>query len=558
MNRFNPGSSGLQIFSGGRTMDDNQMKIWEEYTSKAFKNSEKTKDSLYSREYIMKEGFISLVGLNFSKIKKLSKDNRLSFIHKIASYSYTITNYYEINESKFHIEIAYALLNSCYLIKQCCVNFDINKDKKLIKEIENHIALLEELTITEIKNSNTKSDSNEILNTQENEQRISVSKEELANLIDTITIIIDIVIEIIANYICIKKALSNDEYNINKIPKRIKEQVNISEPLLKTQLAPIIKKAIKFAEIAKILEPDKEINIVQSCSKDLPIHRGLIQNNLIHTLIHMIYNSISHGVESKQDRISVGKNSQATIEVKAYKKDNKTFIEIKDDGRGIDSELLYNTALKNGLIDPLKNYTDDEKKELIFLSGLTSSKTRLDGYSGKGKFMTVQKIRIAKIGGDLHIQSEMGKGTTFILEFPEDYTLMEGLVALANSQYFVIAVSDIKEILTLNKEQLISTDEEITLLKYENKNIKIATMSNFFKYLKKDKEPFLKIIIIKQNKNLLGIPITDIISEKEIIIQGEVNKNFDYAKYISGTTITEKCKPALVLNTDALFNELGF
>lgn len=309
----------------------------------------------------------------------------------------------------------------------------------------------------------------------------------------------------------------------------------------------------KLARIARdtIQELNKDVEFVIS-GEGTEIDR-VVAEKLLDPLVHMIKNAISHGIEeTPEDRINLGKNRRARVELNAYSKRGKIFLEVKDDGRGINTEVVYQKALEKGLIDPTKTYSEAEIKEFIMLPGFSTAKV-VDNISGRGVGMDVVKTQILKTGGKVDIQSTLNHGSTFTLEVPVNHAIMNGTIIEMNEQQFVVPTVNVKEFLQPMKDQWIFTKQERTMIRVRDNIIPIVPLSVFFKDVK-DEEDVPLVMILELEQELRAVPIRNVINRQEVVVK-PVSEEFSHLKYISGMSILGTGKVSLILDIDYLFRK---
>lgn len=309
----------------------------------------------------------------------------------------------------------------------------------------------------------------------------------------------------------------------------------------------------KLTRIARdtIQELGKNVEFVTS-GDSTEIDRAVTEK-LLDPLVHLIKNAISHGVEEKEeDRIKNNKMPKARVELNAYSKRGKIFIEVKDDGRGINTEIVYKKALEKGLVDPNKTYTDAEIKEFIMLPGFSTAAV-VDNISGRGVGMDVVKTQILKTGGKVDIQSTLNKGSIFTLEVPVNHAIMNGTIIEMNKQHFVVPTINVKEFMQPNKEQWIYTKQEKTMIRVRENIIPIIPPTVFFKDAKVGEETPL-VMILELDQELRAVPITNVINQQEVVVK-PVGEEFSDLKYISGMSILGTGKVSLILDIDYLFRK---
>ncbi len=329
-----------------------------------------------------------------------------------------------------------------------------------------------------------------------------------------------------------------------------RELQNLSMSLRMVSLKPTFQKISRIARDT-ISELNKNVEFVTS-GETTEIDR-VVTDKLLDPLVHLIKNAISHGVEEKEeDRLANNKSAKARVELNAYNKRGKIFIEVKDDGRGIDTKVVYQKALEKGLIDPAKNYTDEEIKEFIMLPGFSTAKV-VDNISGRGVGMDVVKTQIIRIGGKVDIKSELNIGSTFTLEVPVNHAIMNGTVVEVQGQQFIIPTVNVKEILQPLPEQWISTQQRTTMLKVRENIIPIVPLSLLFKDYNNQENTRL-VILLELDQELRALPINNVINRQEVVVK-PVGPEFANLKYISGMSILGNGRVSLILDVDYLFKK---
>lgn len=310
----------------------------------------------------------------------------------------------------------------------------------------------------------------------------------------------------------------------------------------------------KLTRIARdtIQELKKDVEFVIT-GENTEIDR-VVAEKMLEPLVHMIKNAISHGIEENpEDRVANGKNRKARVELNAYNKRGKIFIEVKDDGRGINTEVVYQKALEKGLVDPSKTYSEAEIKEFIMLPGFSTAKV-VDNISGRGVGMDVVKTQIAKAGGKIDIQSTLNKGSTFVLEVPVNHAIMNGTIIEMHEQQFVVPTLNVREFLQPTKDQWIFTKQERTMIKVRENIIPIVPISVFFNDAKDDENDNPLVMILELEQELRAVPIKNVINRQEVVVK-PVGEEFAHLKYISGMSILGTGKVSLILDIDYLFRK---
>lgn len=338
--------------------------------------------------------------------------------------------------------------------------------------------------------------------------------------------------------------------NMSGFLRITRELQNLSMSLRMVSLKSTFQKLTRIARDT-IQELNKNVEFVTS-GENTEIDRAVAEK-LLEPLVHMIKNAISHGIEvNLEDRIKNNKNPKARVELNAYSKRGKIFLEVKDDGRGINTEIVYKKALEKGLIDQNRTYSDAEIKEFIMLPGFSTAAV-VDNISGRGVGMDVVKTQILKAGGKVEIQSALNQGSTFTLEVPVNHAIMNGTIIEMNNQQFVVPTVNVKEFLQPKEEQWIFTKQERTMIRVRDNIIPIVPLSTFFKNVKEPKHVPL-VMILELEQELRAIPIVNVVNRQEVVVK-PVSAEFSHLRFISGMSILGNGKVSLILDIDYLFKK---
>lgn len=383
-----------------------------------------------------------------------------------------------------------------------------------------------------------------------NEEYMKVANHKIDHLVDMMG-------ELIINQALIEQYVSANYHddrqlvtNLSGFLRITRELQNLSMSLRMVALKSTFQKLTRIARDT-IQELKKDVEFITS-GDNTEIDRAVAEK-LLDPLVHMIKNAISHGIETDSaDRVKNGKNKKATVELNAYSKRGKIFIEVKDDGKGINTEVVYKKALEKGIIDPSRTYTDEEIKEFIMLPGFSTAAV-VDNISGRGVGMDVVKTQIFKLGGKVNIQSALNVGSTFTLEVPVNHAIMNGTIIDMNGEHFVVPTVNVKEFLQPNDSQWIFTKAKRTMIKVRDNIIPIVPISTFFKGIEEPKHVPL-VMVLELDQELRAVPIVNVISRQEVVVK-PVGTEFSHLKYISGMSILGTGKVSLILDIDYLFRK---
>lgn len=400
---------------------------------------------------------------------------------------------------------------------------------------------------------------------EEAPKEASVAKQQVASSEDYMKVanyridsLVDMISELIINQSLIEQYVFSNYTNDRELITNMSGFMRITRGLqhLSMSLRMVSLKSTfqKLTRIARdtIQELNKDVEFVMT-GENTEIDR-VVAEKMLEPLVHMIKNAISHGIEpNPSDRVEHGKNKRARVELNAYNKRGKIFIEVKDDGRGINTEVVYQKALEKGLVDPNKTYSEAEIREFILLPGFSTAAV-VDNISGRGVGMDVVKTQILKSGGKIDIQSTLNKGSTFVLEVPVNHAIMNGTIIEMNEQQFVVPTLNVKEFLQASKDQWIYTKQERTMIKVREHIIPIVPLSVFFSDIKQEDQDNSLVMILELEQELRAVPITNVINRQEVVVK-PAGEEFAELKYVSGMSILGTGKVSLILDIDYLFRK---
>ena len=269
-------------------------------------------------------------------------------------------------------------------------------------------------------------------------------------------------------------------------------------------------------------------------------------------LVHLIRNSLDHGIEMPTDRATAGKPETGTIELKAYHRGGHIVIEIIDDGRGLDRNKLIAKAIEKGLIGENSILSDKQAFELIFMPGFSTAESVTD-ISGRGVGMDVVRRNIQALGGNIEIISDLGKGTTISIHLPLTLAIIDGQsVAVGNETYIVPVVSIIESINITEKmlNKIVGKGETFRL---RNQYIPIIRMHEIFNVRPKNKSgPTEGLIVVVERQGILcGLFVDELLGPQQVVVKS-LEANYRRVEGVSGATILGDGSIALILDIPGL------
>ncbi|MDA1674926.1 chemotaxis protein CheA [Bacillus cereus group sp. TH152-1LC] len=283
-----------------------------------------------------------------------------------------------------------------------------------------------------------------------------------------------------------------------------------------------------------------------------------ILDELFDPFMHIIRNSVIHGIESPEHRIQKGKNPEGTITVQAKHDKNRVIITISDDGKGINLETLKQVAINKNIVSPslANNMNKQDLLELIFKSGVSTSE-KVTEYSGRGIGMDAVRKKIDAINGSISVSSIDDVGTNITLFLPLTTAIIEGMITKVNNEYFTFPISQVEEVINIKKTEVrTSSDKKYFFLK--DKEIPIIYAEEFFgmQLREKDDNPFFKIMILRSHNYIVGLTIDEFLGQQSIVVKS-MHPFVQGAKGISSCNILGDGSISLIVDSNDLLYHLN-
>lgn len=270
-------------------------------------------------------------------------------------------------------------------------------------------------------------------------------------------------------------------------------------------------------------------------------------------LTHIVRNAIDHGIETPEKRVQLGKPEEGNIKISASSDGNSVFIEVKDDGAGINMEALREVVKKRGY-----NYgnviTEEELVNIIFEQGVSTSKIITD-ISGRGVGMDVVKRNIDEIKGDIRIKSEKDKGTKFTIKVPLTITVSKILLVQVDEKSYAFPINDIEGVVEVKNGQIKSSEGRKVLM-VRDKTIPLISLRSVLGCIGKEREDdeIRTIVLLSYNGVTVGCIVDVILSERDVVIKS-FGKYLSNIPFIAGAAALSAEDGALVLNVPDFFSK---
>lgn len=331
----------------------------------------------------------------------------------------------------------------------------------------------------------------------------------------------------------------------------------LQESVMKTRMLPIGQLFNRFPRMVRDLSQTlrKEIHLVME-GEETELDRTVIEE-IGDPLIHLLRNAIDHGIESKEQRLAMGKPLVGTVRISAAHQENQVVLTVEDDGAGIDPVRMKQSAVRKGLLSQqaADALTDQECIELVFLPGFSTASTISD-VSGRGVGMDIVRNHIEKLNGLIDVQTTQGQGTTFIIKLPLTLAILRGLLVKLNTSTFALPMGSVVEIVRYDKRDIYSLKGQ-PVVKNREKVIPLLWLHDQFHIPRKPRtRDNVFVVIVGIAEKRIGLIVDELIGNQEIVVKS-TGSYIGKIDGVSGATILGDGSVALILDVTGIFQLAG-
>ena len=362
---------------------------------------------------------------------------------------------------------------------------------------------------------------------------------------------------LVRNRLANLKSTMNDEDVANAVSNLDVVTADLQLAVMKTRMQPIKKVFGRFPRVVRDLARSlkKEIDL-KMVGEDTDLDKNLVEA-LADPLIHLVRNSVDHGIEMPDERESMGKSRRGTILLSATQEGDHIMLSITDDGKGMDPELLRRKAVEKGMIDQeaASRLDDKECYNLIFQAGF-STKHKISDVSGRGVGMDVVKTRITQMNGSIEIYSELGKGSEIRIKLPLTLAILPTLMVILGKQPFALPLANVVEIFNLDLNRTNVVDNQLTIMVRE-KAIPLFYLRNWLvpgKSFTRQEKHDSHVVIVNVGNVRVGLVVDDLVGQEEVVIK-PLGAMLQGLQGMAGATITGDGKIALIIDVPGLMRK---
>ncbi|KAB8138757.1 chemotaxis protein CheA [Gracilibacillus oryzae] len=324
--------------------------------------------------------------------------------------------------------------------------------------------------------------------------------------------------------------------------------------ILNMRMVPVEQVFNRFPRMVRQLSKDlgKKVNL-EIIGAETELDRTVI-DEIGDPLVHLIRNSLDHGIETPDVRLQRGKSEEGDLVLKAYHSGNHVFIEISDNGAGINRQKVVDKAISNQVItsEEASTLTDEQVFQLIMSSGFSTA-DKISDVSGRGVGLDVVKNTIESLGGTIMIESKEGEGSLFSIQLPLTLSIISVLLVEVEKEKYAVPLSSIIETAIIHKSEILNAHNK-KVIDFRGKVVPLISLKEVFEVPQAEEEDdYFSVVIIRKGDKMAGLIVNKFVGQQEIVLKSLGDYLGDVFG-ISGATILGDGQVALILDTNTLIN----
>ena len=338
---------------------------------------------------------------------------------------------------------------------------------------------------------------------------------------------------------------------MNRLDKITKEVQSTSMSLRMVTVRSTFQKMARL--VRDLSKKSKKMVEFKMYGEDTELDKNVVEQ-IGDPLVHLIRNAVDHGIESNvEDRLKLNKPKAGHVTLKAFHKGGNIYIEIEDDGQGLDKEAIINKAIEKEIIPPNTMLTDDEVFKLIFEPGFSTAKKVTD-VSGRGVGMDVVRKNIESMRGLINIKSEKGVGSVFSIILPLTLAIIDGMVIKVGEERYIIPTLSVISSIRPTKDQYFTAVDKGEMIRFQDNLIPLFRLADHFEVDSKVESVFDGIVVIVESgMKKLGVLIDNLLGQQQIVIKS-LKGDMKDIKGISGGAIMPDGTVALIMDVGGIID----
>jgi two-component system chemotaxis sensor kinase CheA len=371
---------------------------------------------------------------------------------------------------------------------------------------------------------------------------------------------LDALVEMVGELVVAQSLLSHDErlktegngniaHKVAQMSLIISEVQQVSMAMRMVPIGGLFQKTARLVrDLAR--KSGKLVEFVTS-GEDTELDRNIVEE-LGDPLVHMIRNSMDHGLESPEERAKAGKNATGKVGLRAAHEAGVILVEVFDDGRGLDAKKLRARGIERGLIGENSEHSEEELFGLIFVPGFSTA-AQVTDISGRGVGMDVVKRHIQRLRGRIEIRSQQGKGTTFLLKLPLTLAIIDGLVVGVGGERYIMPIIAVKEMFRPAPNSVTTLDGRREIVRLRDQVMPVVRLSKRFGLQAANQSLEKSLLIVTETENqTFGLAVDELLGRQEVVLKnlGEV---LGAVSGIAGGAILGDGRVGLILDPKGVF-----
>ncbi|MGB4268697.1 MAG: chemotaxis protein CheA [Spirochaetota bacterium] len=335
--------------------------------------------------------------------------------------------------------------------------------------------------------------------------------------------------------------LNNALYGVDRIIREFQEHLM---RIRMVPIGPVFEQYRRF--IRDTAKAHGKLIHLEIAGGDTEIDKTVIER-INDPLKHLIRNAIDHGIESPQQRQAKGKPQEGSILLKAYHQEGNIFIEISDDGQGIDRDKVLQKAISIGLVSKLDDLPDTKIYDFLFAPGFSTAESVGD-LSGRGVGLDVVKTNIEALRGSVEVLSEANKGTTFRIKLPLTLAIIDGMLVKVAHETFIIPILSIIESIKPGKKDIKTVENKGEVVHVRGEYVPLVKLHKEFKLAQTIENPWDGLVVIVESQGkALGLVVDELVGQQQIVIKS-LDRDITTSRAISGAAILGDGTIALIID----------
>jgi two-component system chemotaxis sensor kinase CheA len=322
---------------------------------------------------------------------------------------------------------------------------------------------------------------------------------------------------------------------------------DIQEGAMSLRMLPVGEVFQRFTRLVRELSSSKgkDIELVIS-GEETELDKGVLEK-IADPLVHLVRNSVDHGIETPDERAAAEKPRQAIVFLRAYQMGDAVYIDVQDDGRGLNKDKIIAKALEKGVIQTAAGLSDDDAYGLIMLPGFSTA-DKVTDISGRGVGMDVVKRNIDALNGTVQIKTHKGVGTTISIRLPLTLAIIDGLAVGVGSETFIIPITSIVESLRPSRKDVNSISEQATVVNVRGERIPLIPLHRLLNIPCHKQDPCEGIVVVTHHDGKkYGFLVDELQGEQQVVLKN-LGAATPKVRDIAGGTIMGDGRVALVLD----------